>query len=307
MTKLNPKQISKLALGIMVFACVAAIAPGQTASPQPADALSVIRLRVRVGEGTKARGVSRKRFFLIKGSPEENRALFQSIEQRSVISRDCYYRSIGASEALISWLKQGDCESVYCREVEQKDLEGPEAVPEFQQAALLGEKEFSSRELARKWLTVNLKEELRSGYYKQQQRELQALLKQAEELSKAKVQSVMTDTNGTAFFTDLVPGVYVISNILPTEIGSIAAVWNCSIEVKPGDTERPFLIANSGNKDPKDIRNIKCRSVVEKPLPVCPLRTFATSSRSLRLGAVLTAKTAKHSQRSAKGRQSRSL
>jgi hypothetical protein len=112
---------------------------------------------------------------------------------------------------------------------------------------------------------------LRSGYYKQQQRDLQALLKQAEALSKAPVHSVMTDTNGTAFFTDIEPGTYVISNLLPTEIGSSAAVWNCAIEVKPGDlaTEKPYLLANLGNKDPRD-KLVKCRSTLEKPLPACP-------------------------------------
>src|SRR6185503_18097565 len=110
--------------------------------------------------------------------------------QRTLLSRDCYYRSIGASEALIAWLKQSDCESVYCREVEPKDIDGTEAAPEFQHAVMRGEKEFGSRDLARKWLTVNLKDELRSGYYTLQQRGLQSLLQLAEETSKIKVVSV---------------------------------------------------------------------------------------------------------------------
>lgn len=271
------KQMPQRTFCVMLLASLAAIALSQTSSQTPvvppADARGVIRLRVRVGAGpgTKATGLSRKRFFLIKGSLEENKPLLQSIEQRSLISRDCYYRSRGASEALITWLKQSDCESVYCREVEQKDIEGAEAVREFQDAITLGEKEFGSRELARKWLTVNLKADLRDGYYKQQQRDIQTTLKQAEELSKAKVLSVMTDTNGTAFFTDIEPGTYVISNILPTEIGSNAAVWNCEIKVKPGDlaSVKPYLLANLGNKDPRDVKNIKCPSV-EKRLPDCP-------------------------------------
>src|SRR3989454_11085129 len=143
----------------------------------------VIRLRVKVGagEGTRSIGLARKRFYLIKGSLDENKSLFQSIEQRPIVSRDCYYRGIGASEALIHWLREGDCESVYCREAEQNDLEGAGAVPEFQQAVAAGVKQFGSRELARKWLAVNLPDNIKSGFYKQQQQELQALLKQAEE------------------------------------------------------------------------------------------------------------------------------
>ena len=67
------------------------------------------------------------------------------------------------------------------------------------------------------------------------------------------------------------PGNYVISNILPTEVGDKAAFWNCDVKVKPGDlaTEKPILISNPENKDPRDIKNIKCVAV-EKPLPACP-------------------------------------
>lgn len=270
MINATAKTIPKRAICVLLPCFLVAVALGQTSSV-PADARAVIRLRVRLGEGpgTKSQGLPRKRFFLIKGSQTENKSLFESIEKRPVISRDCYYRSLGASEALIAWLKQNKCESVYCREVEAKDLEGPEAIPEFQHAVLLGEKEYGSRELARKWATVNLKEELRIGYYEHQQRDLQALLKQAEELSKAKVQSVMTDSNGTAYFTDIEPGNYVISNILATEVGQVGLFWNCAIEI-PADlaTEKPFLITNAANQDPKD-RSTKCRSV-ENRLPECP-------------------------------------
>ena len=238
----------------------------------------VIRLRVRVGagEGTKAKGLARKRFYLIKGSLNENKSLFQSIE-RSIVSRDCYYRGIGASEALIHWLGEGDCESVYCREVEQNDLEGAAAVPEFRQAVAAGEKQLGSRELARKWFAVYLPDNIKSGFYKRQQQDLQTLLKQAEEHSKAQVLSVMTDQNGTAYFTDVEPGAYIITNMLPTELGSVSEMWQCPVKVAVSDLatatrEKPFLIANPGNKDPKDKNNIRCISV-EKPLPACPAST----------------------------------
>jgi hypothetical protein len=220
---------------------------------------------VKVGDKTS--GLARKRFFLIKGTLAENKVLVEDIERQAVLSRDCYYRALGASEALIKWLRESDCESIYCREAQVRDIEGADAVPEFQRAVAAGEKDFGSRELAIKWLSVNLPETIRSGFYKNQQQALQVFVKQAENISQAKVMSVMTDTNGTGYFTDVEPGTYVISNILATEVGGNATYWNCEIKVKPGDlaTERPWLIANPANKE----KNIKCVAI-EKALPACP-------------------------------------
>ena len=259
-------------LGVGLVLLFAFNCMGQTPTASVPDLRGVIRLRVRVAVDNpkKATGLSRKRFYLIKGSLAENQALLQRIEQQPVVSRDCYYRGLGASEALIRWLKESDCESVYCREVETKDLEGANAVPEFQRAVAAGEKAFGSKELGRKWLTVNLSDQIRDGFYKRQQQDLMGFIKQAEALSKAKLMSVMTDRNGTAYFTDLEPGTYVISNILPTEVGGNATLWKAEVKVKPGDlaTEKPFLISNPENKDPRDSKNIKSVSI-DKPLPAC--------------------------------------
>jgi hypothetical protein len=258
-----PRLCGLLLLASLAFAGMAQ-APGST----PSGARGVIRLKVKLKVGETTKGLSRKRFFLIKGTLEDNKALFQKIGQRPVLTRDCYYRNIGASEAFIRWLKENDCESVYCREVEDKDINGAGAVPEFQHAVAVGEKEFLSRDRAREWLTVNLPDELRSGFYKRQQQDLQALLKQAEDISKVKVMSVMTDRNGTAYFTDVEPGDYVISNIIPTEVSENTELWNCEIKVKAGDlaTEKPFMISNRKEK------NVKCVSI-ERPFPACGLKT----------------------------------
>jgi hypothetical protein len=236
---------------------------GQT-TPTPEGAGAVLRLRVRVKVGEAPKGLSRKRFFLIKGSLEQNKSVLDELQRRPFISRDCYYRGAGASEQLLKWLRDNDCELVYCRELQPADVEGPTAVPEFQAALTAGEKEFGSRELARKWLTTNLPEQLRDGFYKDHQAAIAAASKQAETLSGAKVLSVMTDRNGTAYFTDVEPGVYVLSSILPIEIAANSALWNCEIKVKQDDRafEKPFLISNRPDK------NVKCVAV-ETPLPVC--------------------------------------
>jgi hypothetical protein len=234
---------------------------GQTTSPPGG---TVLRLRVRVKTGNATRGLARKRFYLVRGSLAQNKAMVDDIERRSLISRECFYRSAGASEALIKWLAEGDCETVYCREVVPDDVAGTTAVPEFVAATAAGEKQFGSAELARKWLTVNLSESIRSGFYQNRQNYLVVSLKQAEQASGAKVLSVMTDRNGTAYFTDLEPGVYTLSSILPSEIGNMNVSWNCEVQVKADERgyEKPYLVSNRNDK------NVKCVGV-EKPLPVC--------------------------------------
>jgi len=232
-------------------------------SQQPASRpTGVLRLRVRVkaDDTSPLRGLARKRFFLIPGSIEQNRALIDAIERQALMSRDCYYQKIGASPALISWLKDGDCESVYCRSVEKDFVSGPKAVPEFATAFTASQKEFRSDAIAQQWLTTNLAPDVRDGFYRARQTTLAALLKQAG----PDVHSVMTDRNGTAYFTDLGPGTYVLSNLIPTELGQTLVTWTCEVQVKAGDlaTEKPYLISNRKEK------NVKCVAI-EKPKPIC--------------------------------------
>jgi len=236
----------------------------QSKSAESQSSGAVLRLRVRIKVGDATRGLSRKRFFLTKGTLEQNKTVAETIERQNVQSRDCYYRAAGASEQLLKWLRDNDCETVYCREIETEDLEGSNAVPEFVQAVSAGEKEYGSRDLARRWASVNLPDKIRDGFYKQRQAELQAILKLAEERSAAKVLSVMTDRNGTAYFTDVEPGTYTLSNILPAEIGSNTLLWNCEVQIKPDERafEKPYLLSNRKDK------NVKCVAI-EKPLPAC--------------------------------------
>ena len=231
-----------------------------------------LRARVKLTDAGPLRGLARKRFFLIPGSLEQNRALIEAIERQPLVTRDCYYTKNGASPALIAWLKEGDCESVYCREVEQEFVSGPKAVPEFVTAFAASEKEFGGANTALKWLTTNVPPNLRDGFYRDRKQARDALLKQAQTTSAtgasassaAPIQSVMTDRNGTAFFTDLGPGTYVISNLVPIEMGETFATWNCEVQIKPDDlaAEKPYLISNRKDK------LVKCVAT-EKPVPPC--------------------------------------
>jgi len=251
---------------IMLVGCLAALPLVVGHSQGPSPQLAVLRLRVRVKENDSAplRALARKRFFLVHGTLEQNRALVEAIARQPLMTRDCYYQKNGASPALIGWLKESDCESIYCREIEQEFVSGPKAVPEFATAFAASEKEFGSATTALKWVSTNVPENLRDGFYRTRRNALDALLNQAQVISKEPVHSVMTDRNGTAFFTDLVAGTYVVSNLIPTELGQTLATWNCEVQIKPDDlaTEKPYLISN--RKD----RLVKCVAV-EKPAPPC--------------------------------------
>lgn len=226
----------------------------------------VIRLKVKFKSGDVTRELPRKRFFLIKGTLDDNRTLIEKLKQDGVMSRECYYRGKGASLALIKWLKENDCDSVYCREIEARYLNGSDAVPEFQAAYNQGLREFKTPELARRWLTVNLPPDIRDGFYKQKQEVIDALVKQSEDATKTKVMSVMTDRKGTAYLTDIEPGRYTISNLVGSETEKTSILWACEKEVKAVDLaiamRRPFTLSNE--KDPK----VKCE-IVERPLPAC--------------------------------------
>ena len=242
--------------------CFCFVAHTQT----PQATRGVVRLKVKFKSGEVTKELPRKRFFLIKGTLEDNKSLIDKIKQTDVMSRECYYRSKRGSEALIKWLRDNDCESVYCREIEEKYLTGSDAVPEFQAAYNAGLRELKAPELARRWLTVNLAPETRDGYYNQKQEVINALLKQAEETTKSRVISVMTDRKGTAYLTDIEPGIYTISNLVGSETEKTSIIWACEKEVKAVDLSiamrRPFTLSNE--KDPK----VKCE-IVERPLPVC--------------------------------------
>src|SRR5688572_24118915 len=204
LVSLNPKVTVRAVLVFAFF--LLPFAFSFVAHPQAPQAnRGVVRLKVRYKSSEGTKDLPRKRFFLIKGSLDENKSLIEKAKQAEVMSRDCYYRAKGASAALIKWLKDNDCESPYCRDVEDKYLSGADRVPEFSAAWDQASHELKDRgvaqdrELARRWLTNYLAPELRFGFYEQKQKALQALLGEAEAATKRPVISIMTDRKGTAY------------------------------------------------------------------------------------------------------------
>jgi hypothetical protein len=232
----------------------------------PQTARGVIRLKVRYKSGDATRELPRKRFFLIKGSVDENKSLIERIKQTNMPSRGCYYQSNGASAALLKWLRDNDCESVYCREIEDKYVTGIDVVPEFKAAYDQAARELRNADLARRWLPNYLAPEIRDGYYRAKQQMIDGITKPAEGASGKSVMSVMTDRKGTAYLTDLEPGTYTISNLVGSETEKSSILWICEREVKATDLstamKRPFILSN--DKDPK----VKCE-VIERPLGLC--------------------------------------
>src|SRR6266850_2194888 len=121
-----------------VFFCLCSLLPAmayvqtQSAETKPTG---VLVIKVRPTVNGKWKKFPRKRFYLIKGSLEDNKALLEKVRQQPILTRECFYRNANASEPFISWLTSEDiCESVYCRDIEEKFLSGSTAVPEFQEA-----------------------------------------------------------------------------------------------------------------------------------------------------------------------------
>lgn len=234
---------------------------GHTQTP---SAVGVIRLKVRYKSAEGLKDLPRKRFFLIPGSLEQNKPLIDKIKGTDESSRECYFRSHGASPALIKWLKDNDCETLYCRDIEEKYLAGPDAVLEFQKAFAQATNELKNRDVARRWLSNYLSPELRSGFYEERQKAIQTLL--SSDTKQPHVMSIMTDRKGTAYLTNIEPGTYTISNVVASETDKTSIVWICEREVKATDLgtamKRPMILSNE--KDPK----VKCE-VIERPLPAC--------------------------------------
>jgi len=151
-------------------------------------------------------------------------------------TRTTYYTRVKASPQFIKWLEDNNCDTVYCRELSREEVTCPvtdqACVPEFVRAyneairALKG-----NAELARKWVT-NYEPlsapEFRLGFYNEKSRWLDQTVKAAElaaRLAAGTIRTAMTDRAGVAYFYDLCPGTYYISNLAPIEVDGQGLIW----------------------------------------------------------------------------------
>lgn len=235
--------------------------------PLPLGSLEVSG-RVKI-EG-KLEKLQRKRFYLFRGGLEENKTLVDRLKAAETVSRDCYYSRMKASSQFICWLKEESCESPYCRQISDSDIK---IVPEFKTAFEKGLSQFGQNRasLARDWLTTNLPPVLREGFYRERESLLEKLLNKIQPL-----QSSMTDSVSVkAIFIDIPLDsandsegkkkldTFLVSNLLPMEIGSKSYLWACEVEISAEKQARLIL------KVPDDGKPVRDCEVIVKDLPVC--------------------------------------
>lgn len=256
MLKFNPKLLLIL---LLVFGFV----QNNAQEPTPRGSLEVSG-RIKIGKNQEK--LTRKRFFLLRGGLEKNKTLIEKLKAAEIVSRDCYYTQMKASSQYICWLQAETCESPYCRAITDSDIQ---TVPEFLTAYQKGLRQFGRRrpEIAQKWLTTNLEPKLRDGYYQR----LKVLLKNL--LSGIKpLQSSMTDTvTVKAIFIDIPLDLtgegdkkkkeetFLVSNILPFEIGDKSYIWACEVDIGANKTEKLRL----------EDKSKKGCEVIIKDLQVC--------------------------------------
>lgn len=233
------------------------------AAAQPPAVTGSLRFIGQFNNAGKIEKLTRKRFYLFRGGLQENKVLLDRIRAAEIVSRNCYYNRLQASPQFICWLQTENCESPFCRKIEMPDIE---LVPEFKAAYEKGLVKFGRKpDIARDWLTTNLPPIFTGGYYLEKETLVQKLLADIKP-----VQSSMTGSLAVeAIYVDIPVNVpagkkgetFMLSNILPIEIGGKSYVWSCQVDIPPD--KRATLRLPDAGKTKKDCQ------VVVKDLTVC--------------------------------------
>ena len=218
--------------------------PTPSASPTAVPRPAVVKLRVELEINGVKQPIGLKRFFLLRDDFEKSAATTDStsaVNRSPVPTRSAYYRSVGASPELLAWFDANKCDYVYCREMRQEDLR----VPEFRKAYEQGQLKWRSPAISLKWLTMNLPDPIRIGYFKRRTPLIDVLATRARSVA-----TVVTSEKGIALLANIAPGEYYLSNILPLEIGGLCVVWNHKVTIPPGKTgkDTTFVLANDNSK-----------------------------------------------------------
>jgi hypothetical protein len=244
---------------LLAAAAIVTALPSLTVSQETVGSLDVNVKNVKV-DGKKIE-LARKRFFLFKGGLDENEALIKRFETAEITSRNCYYTGQKASAGYICWLQAENCESPFCRVVEPRYVDPAYSlhVPEFLAAYNKGLVLFGKRkDVALDFLIPNMPDGLVDGYYRQQQKVLAGVLGTSKPIT-----SSMIDTSSTkTVFLDLPfqegekKVKYLVSNVLPIEIGDKSYVWTCEKDAEPG--KKIILdMSKSGKNCVMSVRTLK--------------------------------------------------
>jgi hypothetical protein len=248
---------------VIAFAAALCLLSCAPAYSQQGGTTGSLEITVNPKIGTQAVGFKGKRFYLLQGGLEANRTLIETLKTASPTSRDCFYCKIQASSEFIAWLKAGDCDSPYCREITVEDIA---KVPEFKAAYEKSLAEYGNKpSIAQKWLINNLAPTLSVGFYDTRRSFLDTLLKTVKTTGSA----VTDSSNFRAMFVNIplkeaeTAETFLVSNLVPIEWGGKSYTWACEVAV--GGDE----IAALKLQVPEVDKPVKGCEVIVRELPAC--------------------------------------
>ena len=208
--------------------------------------------------------LARKRFFLFRGGLAENAPLIDRIKNAKPVSRDCYYASAKASACFVAWLQQENCETPFCRVVKKEDIA---SVKEFQDAYARGMNLYGQRaDLALSWLLSNMSQSLITGYYSSQKKLIDEIVGDARPVQSIMTTSTAADATFAGLVTGAKPAKYLLSNLIPVEVGTKSYVWTCEVDVSPGGQTKQPLYADAAKTKKNCVLTVR-------DLPSCTVGT----------------------------------